>query len=186
MKAKKATLREDARRRRAAMFERQPDFAAEISRYAPEIAKTGEGIIAGYIPLDDEADPTLLMETLAAEGRTLALPCIAARGAALVFRQWVKGEALVANGYGILEPVPAAPAAVPGLVLVPLLAFDSRGHRLGYGGGYYDRTLDLLRRDGAVIAVGIAFAGQEVEELPRETHDHMLDMIVTESGVRKF
>jgi 5-formyltetrahydrofolate cyclo-ligase len=186
MKAKKATLREDARRRRAAIFERQPNFAAEISRYAPEIAGTDEGVIAGYIPLEEEADPTLLMATLAAKGRTLALPCIAQRGAPLLFRKWEKGDALLANAFGILEPVPAAPAAVPSLVLVPLLAFDSRGHRLGYGGGYYDRTLDRLRRDGAVIAIGIAFAGQEVEELPRETHDHALDLIVTESGIRRF
>ena len=186
MKAKKATLREDARRRRAALFERQPDFATEISLYAPEIAKTGEGVVAGYIPLDDEADPTLLMQELAVKGRTLALPCIAARGAALLFRTWAKGDVLLANAFGILEPVPAAPVAVPSLVLVPLLAFDSRGHRLGYGGGYYDRTLDRLRRDGAVIAIGIGYAGQEVEELPRETHDHSLDMIVTESGLRRF
>lgn len=186
MKEKKAPLREEARRNRAALFERQPNFAAEISRFASEIAETGDGAVAGYIPIGQEADPTLLMEALAARGRTLALPCIEAPRAPLAFRRWSKGEPLVVNAYGIMEPQMSAPSVVPWLVFVPLLAFDLAGHRLGYGGGYYDRTLDRLRREGGAIAIGIAFSGQQVEELPRETHDHKLNMVVTEKGVRRF
>ena len=182
----KAPLREEARRRRAALFKHQPNFAADISKFAPEIAKAGDGVVAGYVSLNEEADPVQLLEALAAQGRTVALPCIEARRAPLTFRAWSKDEPLVANAYGIMEPMASAPAVVPQLLFVPLLAFDSAGHRLGYGGGYYDRTLDRLRRDGDVIAIGIAFAGQEVEVLPRETHDHTLNMIVTEKGVRRF
>ena len=185
MKEKKA-LREEARRRRATLFASQPDFAAEISKFAPEIAAVRVGVVAGYVPLDEEADPGMLMDALARMGRTLALPCVASRGAPLLFRRWANGDLLLANTFGIPEPVPESSPIVPALVLVPLLAFDSTGHRLGYGGGYYDRTLDQLRRGGDLVAIGVAFAGQEVEELPRASHDHMLDMIVTERGVRKF
>ena len=185
MKEKKA-LREEARRRRAALSAGRSGFSAEISRFAAEIANTGVGAVAGYVPLDDEADPRMLMDALARAGRLLALPCVVARGMPLRFRRWKFGDKLTPGALGILEPVADLPTVIPDVVLVPLLAFDSKGHRLGYGGGYYDRTLDQLRRGGDLVAIGVAFAGQEVEELPRASHDHMLDMIVTERGVRKF
>jgi 5-formyltetrahydrofolate cyclo-ligase len=183
---KKGTLREEARRRRAALALSIPDFAQKISCFAGEISSEGKGAIAGYLPLGDEADPRPLMERLAGLGRALALPCIEGRGVPLRFRHWAQGDPTKINVYGVAEPTGTAALVVPGLVLVPLLAFDSRGHRLGYGGGYYDRTLEGLRGDGEVVAVGIAFAEQEIEELPRTTHDHPLDLIVTEHGVRKF
>jgi 5-formyltetrahydrofolate cyclo-ligase len=88
--------------------------------------------------------------------------------------------------YGIPEPSKDWPLAYPKILLVPLLAFDSHGHRLGYGGGYYDRTLDFLRANSTVHAVGVAYAGQEVDALPREDHDHPLDAVITENGVREF
>jgi len=100
------------------------------------------------------------------------------------------------SAYGIPEPLASAPEAVPSLVLVPLLAFDATGHRLGYGGGFYDRTLSLLARAqtppanpsarAPLIAVGVAYAGQEVSALPREAHDHPLDAMLTENGLRRF
>jgi len=186
MKPSKGTLREDARRRRATLAQSIPDFAFRISRFAGEISQAAGGVIAGYLPLSGEADPRGLMERLAALGRTLALPCVAGRGEPLLFRFWSQDDPVTANVFGILEPESTEALVVPGLVLVPLLAFDSRGHRLGYGGGYYDRTLDRLRREADIVAIGVAFAGQETEELPIATHDHTLDLIVTEHGVRKF
>ena len=90
------------------------------------------------------------------------------------------------NAFGIQEPPGDAPAFAPAAVLVPVLAFDAEGFRLGYGGGYYDRTLAELRNRGDVLAIGIAYAGQETEPLPREPHDQKLDMVVTEHGVRHF
>jgi 5-formyltetrahydrofolate cyclo-ligase len=182
----KAALRDDARRRRAVLARSVPDFARRISRFADKISQAAAGVIAGYLPLRDEADPQELLEAIAALGRLLALPCVAERGEPLLFRRWSFGETVTANRFGIREPASTAAVVVPSLVLVPLLAFDSKGHRLGYGGGYYDRTLDRLRRDAEVTAIGVAFAGQEMENLPIATHDHRLDLIVTEHGVRTF
>jgi len=84
------------------------------------------------------------------------------------------------------EPDPAWPLATPAIVLVPLLAFDAVGRRLGYGGGYYDRTLAALRAGHTITAVGVAYAGQEVENIPHDAHDEQLDMILTETGLRAF
>lgn len=120
---------------------------------------------------------------LSALGHPLALPCIVQSRSALVFRRWAMGDALTPNAYGIAEPPATAEKVVPAAVLVPLLAFDASGHRLGYGGGYYDRTFEALAR---VLIIGVAYSGQEMPALPREPHDHRLDKIVTELGVRVF
>jgi 5-formyltetrahydrofolate cyclo-ligase len=140
-------------------------------------------IVAGYWPVRDEADPRELMKAL---GTAHALPRIDAKHTALSFREWRDGDVLVDNHHGIAEPRADAKIVTPDIVLVPLLAFDARGHRLGYGGGYYDGTLETLRSNGKVLAIGVAYAEQEVKTLPREPHDHALDMIVTERGVRRF
>jgi 5-formyltetrahydrofolate cyclo-ligase len=180
----KSSLRNEARARRATLT--RPDFADAIARLAADLPIAPAAVIAGYHPIRDEADPRGLMSALGRRGHILSLPVIAAAKAALIFRRWSEGEALRPNAYGIAEPLPGAPQVLPDVVLVPLLAFDKLGHRLGYGGGYYDRTLDFLRRTRPVLAVGIAYAGQEVAQLPREPHDHRLDWIVTESGARAF
>jgi len=185
MKLEKRTLREEARQRRAALAEAMPDIGRRISRFAEAIASLKPGPVGGYLPLRNEADPRYLMQALARLGRVLALPCVAGRQRPLLFRRWSSGDATVLNAYGIAEPAAHAEPVVPRLVLVPLLAFDSRGHRLGYGGGYYDRTLAHLREGEDVVAVGVAFAGQEMAELPRASHDHVLDLVVTELGIRK-
>jgi 5-formyltetrahydrofolate cyclo-ligase len=114
------------------------------------------------------------------------LPRINAKGAALSFREWREGDALVDNHHGIAEPRADAETVTPDVVFVPLLAFDARGHRLGYGGGYYDRTLDALRAKGKILAIGVAYAGQEVAEILSEPHDHALDAVIAETGLRKF
>jgi 5-formyltetrahydrofolate cyclo-ligase len=184
MTVPKSQLRNEARARRARLT--RADFAERIARFAGGLLLAKSAIVAGYHPVRDEADPRGLMSALAAQGHALALPVIVAARAALIFRSWTEGEPLTSNAYGIAEPLPAAPEIVPDAVLVPLLAFDSDGHRLGYGGGYYDRTLDALRKTKRVLAIGVAYAGQEVAHLPRETHDRALNAIVTEDGVRVF
>jgi 5-formyltetrahydrofolate cyclo-ligase len=179
----KSDLRRDARVRRAELARACPDFAQRIAAFADRLDIAAHAIVAGYWPVRDEADPRGLMKAL---GTPLALPRIDAKHKALSFREWREPDALVDNHHGIPEPRADAKIVTPDVVLVPLLAFDAHGHRLGYGGGYFDRTLEALRANRKVLAVGIAYAGQEVAALPAEPHDHALDMIVTETGIRRF
>jgi 5-formyltetrahydrofolate cyclo-ligase len=137
-------------------------------------------VVSGYWPMEGEMDPRALMADLAARGHALCLPVVQGRGRPLLFRAWRKGDAMIPGALGIPTPVPAAPPLTPALLLVPLLAFDREGFRLGHGAGYYDMTLAGLRAAGPVLAVGVAYAGQEVARVPRETHDQPLDWVVTE------
>jgi 5-formyltetrahydrofolate cyclo-ligase len=127
-----------------------------------------------------EADPRPAM---AAHSGPLCLPVVAGRGRPLVFRAWMPGAPLVAGGFGAMVPAAEAAELVPEVLIVPMLAFDRQGYRLGYGGGFYDRTLAALRAAGPVRAIGLAFAGQEVAAVPRGPWDVALDLIVTEAGV---
>jgi 5-formyltetrahydrofolate cyclo-ligase len=131
-----------------------------------------------------EIDPRPLMRRLAAAGILLALPAVARREHPLEFRAWRPDDPLEAGDHGTFHP-PAGGAIVrPLLVLVPLLAFDRSGRRLGYGGGYYDRTLASLRESGHTLAVGLAYSAQEFDQLPHGPHDQLLDGIATEAGFR--
>lgn len=143
-------------------------------------------VVAAYVAKGDEADPGPLVALLADHGCRIALPRILGPDMALSFRFWSLGEPLVAGPFDVLEPG-GATEALPDFVIIPLLAFSSDGHRLGYGGGYYDRTLEALRaQKPGIIAVGLAFAAQEVTNLPVEREDEPLDWIVTERGARSF
>lgn len=140
------------------------------------------GPVSGFWPIRTEIDPR---PALIASARPICLPVVVGAGQPLVFRAWAPGAAMVEGAYG--AAVPADPVEVtPRIVVVPLAAFDARGMRLGYGGGFYDRTLAGLRARGPVTAVGFAFAGQETDALPVEETDMPLDLIVTEDGVRWF
>ena len=138
--------------------------------------------IAGYVSIKDEADVEPLLRQLSDQGKDLVLPAVKAPGEPLEFRRWRPGDALESGHFDTLHPSDAAERAVPDLLLVPMLAFDATGGRLGYGGGYYDRTLAALRQAGTVVAAGIAYAAQLQEGLPRETHDQPMDWIVTEQS----
>jgi len=177
----KRQLRNEARARRAQLT--RAGFAQSIAAFARQLALRRGAIVAGYHPIRDEADPRALMSALSQLGHPLALPVVAVARTALIFRPWKTGDPLTPNAWGIGEPLACALDVVPAVILVPLLAFDATGHRLGYGGGYYDRTIDALP---GVRTIGIAYAGQEVAAVPREPHDHALDMIITENGVRPF
>ena len=182
----KSSHRKDASIRRAELARALPDFTERIAAFASDLGASAGAVVSGYWPIRDEADPRALMAALAGNGQVLALPRVAERGAALVFHRWLPGDATLIDMFGLTEPLASAEIVTPSILLVPLLAFDATGHRLGYGGGYYDRTLATLRDAGKIIAVGVAYAGQEVGEVPRHDHDEPLDAIVTEKGVWKF
>jgi 5-formyltetrahydrofolate cyclo-ligase len=136
--------------------------------------------VAGYFAIGSELDPGPAMAALAAQGNTTLLPVAAVPGERLTFRAWRPGDPLEKGPYGTSHPTAAAPVGTPDVVLAPLLAFDQRGHRLGYGGGYYDRTLRHLRAERSVLAVGLGFDMQELPDVPAEVNDQMLDVIITE------
>jgi len=179
----KIDLRASARARRASLARACPDFATRIASYTDDIGIAPGAAVSFYWPMGDEADPRALAARLAARGHRLALPVVVKKDAPLVFRLWRESDPLVVHAFGMHEPASSASEVTPDVLLVPLLAFDARGHRLGYGGGFYDRTLASL---AAKRAVGVAYAGQETAALPTHDRDHPLDMVVTELGVRRF
>ncbi|MFT8247053.1 5-formyltetrahydrofolate cyclo-ligase [Roseomonas sp. BN140053] len=144
------------------------------------LAPPRDAVVAAYWPRGDELDPRSLLTALAARGQVLALPVTTARGQPLLFRRWQPGEEPPPGRYGLREPPPGAPELRPDWLFVPLLAFDRRGHRLGYGAGYYDRTLESL--PGAV-AIGLALAEQERPEVPAGPGDVPLRAVVTPAGI---
>jgi 5-formyltetrahydrofolate cyclo-ligase len=139
-------------------------------------------VVAGYWPMPEEIDVRPLMTHLHQSGFVLALPVVVGRGQPLIFRQWRPSLALVAGVYGIPVPGADAPELTPGVLLVPLLAFDDEGRRLGYGAGYYDRTLAALRRGGDILAIGVGYTVQRMGSLPEDASDQRLDWVVTEDG----
>ena len=145
---------------------------------------TNTGVVAGYYPLRGEFDCSPLLTRLTAEGWRIALPAVPAEDGPLEFRVWTSGTPLTPGKFRIPEPAADAPIIQPSVVLVPLLAFDAAGHRLGYGRGYYDRTIATLRRSGIVAAIELAFDEQEVSQVPTEQHDERLDWILSPSGSR--
>lgn len=177
----KDNLRTAALARRDALNDLAREAAAQRFAAFADIFDVASGtVVAGYMPMRSEADPLPLMRALAARGAQLALPAVVARDAPLVFRAWRVDEALIAGPFGTRHPAETAAQLVPDLVLVPLAAFDRRGHRIGYGGGYYDRTLAALRAQKPVVAAGVAFAVQEVETVPASHHDAVLDVVLTD------
>jgi 5-formyltetrahydrofolate cyclo-ligase len=143
-------------------------------------------VASAYLPMRTELDPLGLLSALAEAGLTTALPVVAARDTPLQFRAWNPGDPTVTAGFGTREPPPDRSLVEPILLLVPLLAFDKRGYRLGYGGGYYDRTLRLLRLRGPVCAIGIAFDEQMIDAVPHLDYDERLNAVVTPSGLQRI
>ncbi len=137
-------------------------------------------IVGGFWPIRSEVDPRPLLDRLFARGQRVALPKVTPEG--LVFREWKAGEALVPGRFGLSEPRDDLPPLDPTALIVPLAAYDRRGHRIGYGRGYYDQAIARLSRNGPVLTVGIAFSVQAVEQVPAEMHDQPLDHLITEAG----
>jgi 5-formyltetrahydrofolate cyclo-ligase len=177
----KAQLRAALQARRDALPADQRQAAAQIiaARVFPIPVALGT-IVSGFMPLKSEINPLPLMQKLAGAGASLALPVIAGRGNPLVMRAWSWGEPLNAGVWGIREPKPEAPEVDPDILLVPLLAFDRSGQRIGYGAGYYDMTIARLRARKMITAIGIAFAAQEIAAVPTTDFDAPLDLVLTE------
>lgn len=183
----KARLRAEALARRAALSPEQRAAAAlAIARYGLEFLDIApDAVVAGYCAIGAEIDPRHLLARLDQEGVALCLPVLRERGQPLRFRRWRPGDPLRAGIWSIREPLQGAADIEPGILLVPLLAFDAAGRRLGYGGGYYDRALAALRAGRPIAAVGLAFDEQEVDAVPRLDYDERLDWVLTPSGPRR-
>lgn len=176
----KALARKAAYAARKEAHARGQGQAAEI--LADYLAAQAGAVLSGYMPMRSEIDP---LPAMAAHRGVVGVPVIPGPAMPLKFREWSPGCVLVAGEFG--APIPAEGAWVePAVLIVPMLAFDARGYRLGYGGGFYDRTLELLRAKRPTLAVGFAYAAQEVDEVPIDAFDQQLDAVVTEEGVREF
>ena len=179
----KAPLRAEAAARRPGLrIAAGPDAGERVrDQFVKAIQPPSGAVIGGYWPMRDELDVTPLLRHLHERGHVCLLPVVIERGVPLVFRTWSPGTPLVRGPFGVQEPGGDCPEARPEIVLVPVLAFDRSGHRLGYGAGYYDRTLRALRRTGPVLAVGIAYEGQSIATVPHDQTDEPLDWVVTEA-----
>jgi 5-formyltetrahydrofolate cyclo-ligase len=183
----KARLREQAFARRDALLANERAAAAEAiaARPFPVTITTGM-IVSGFSPMKSEINPLPLLRKAAQLGARLALPAIAGRGRPLIMRAYAFGDELARGQWGIREPKADAPEVAPDILIVPLAAFDRAGHRIGYGAGYYDMTINALRAKKKVIAMGIAFAAQEIASVPATERDARLDFVLTEREAIDF
>ena len=181
---RKAELRKQSRGRREALPVMEQSAAAQTiaARVLPIPIPAG-AVVSGYSPLKFEISPLPLMRRAADAGAQLALPVVQGRGSPLIMRAWSFGEALGSGVWGIREPKPEAPEVFPDILIVPILAFDRAGYRLGYGAGYYDMTITRLRAMKPITAIGIAFAAQEITEVPKTPRDARLDLVLTEREI---
>lgn len=178
----KRQVRDTMLKKRAALTDRERALLSRdiVSRCFAEIPFQRHDIVAVYSPTRGEVDITLLIELLTEEGISCALPVIQQTDGPLLFRSHITGAPLTRHSrFGVMEPDPRQPIVSPSIIIVPLIAFDATGARLGFGGGFYDRTLALLSKK-ELLTVGIAYDFQQVEKLPTEAHDQRLDCVVTE------
>ena len=183
----KAELRRMAMARREALpaTERIEAALAIAARGLPVTVAAGM-VVSGYSPLKSEISPMPLLRRCADDGAALALPVVVGRGHPLIMRGWAFGAPLASGVWGIRQPPPAAPEVFPDILIVPLLGFDRTGQRIGYGAGYYDMTIGRLRTMKPVIAVGIAYAAQEIARVPTTPRDAVLDLVLTERETIDF
>ena len=184
----KAELRKTAFARRAELKPNEGVAAAlALAAFAESFPPVNDGcVVSGYVPLGSEIDCTLLLNEFHERGYVIGLPLVTAKATPLTFLEYSPGDTLIKGQFDVMTPEHDVPHVVPAILLVPLLAFDRKGYRLGYGGGFYDRTLELLRAQRPTGAIGLAFAGQEVEDVPRDEHDQRLDAILTPSEYIEF
>jgi 5-formyltetrahydrofolate cyclo-ligase len=183
----KAALRAAALALRDALpaAERQAAAATIAARGLP-VEVTPGAIVSGFMPMKTEINPLQLLRKLADAGAQLAMPCVAGRSKPLIMRAWQFGAPLKSGQWGIREPMPDAAEVAPDILIVPLACFDRAGHRIGYGAGYYDMTINALRAKKKVVAVGIGFAAQEIRRVPATERDARLDLVLTEREVVDF
>ena len=179
--AKKTARKAASSARRAAAAAAGGEAAALFAEnFARHVPVSGDAVVSGYLPIGSELDVRRALNGALKAGAEICLPAVIAEAAPLVFRRWRDGDVLVEEAFGTMAPAADAAVCEPTVLIVPMLAFDRAGYRLGYGGGFYDRTLAALRAKGPVLAVGAAFADQEVKTVPHDDLDQPLDLIVTE------
>ncbi len=181
----KAQARKLAAANRLSAHEKMKEAAPLLlaSQSFPATPRPDFHIVSAFHPFRSEIDTRPLLVRLAGDGWTTCLPIVMGEGLPLVFRKWLPGEPLVRGSMDIERPPESSPEVEPDVLLVPLLAFDRAGYRLGYGGGFYDRTLAKLRAKKNIIAIGMAYAAQEAEHVPHAAHDQPLDFVMTEKGI---
>jgi 5-formyltetrahydrofolate cyclo-ligase len=179
----KAALRQIALARRQSVDEATREaFATRLALEGVKLARSAiVRTVAAYWPLRDEPDVRHLLAALDYHEFSVALPVVVAKDQPLVFRKWTPRDLLLEGPFGIMEPSSRLPEILPDIVFVPLAAFDRRGHRIGFGAGFYDRTLKQLRSVKTILAVGVAFNVQEVDAIPEDPHDEPLDFVMTET-----
>jgi 5-formyltetrahydrofolate cyclo-ligase len=183
----KKAMRRTAKQARKEAFSKWGSHAADdIARHGIAFAgKSAPAVVSGFLGIGEEIDPTPLIRRLLDEGYSLCLPVMEGKGKPLLFRPWQPGDPLAETTWGIREPLPEAGAVEPDIILGPLLAFDAEGYRLGYGGGFYDRTLARLRALKPTVSIGIAFDEQRVDAVPHVDYDERLDWVLTPTGPLK-
>jgi len=189
------SIRQDKAELRSAMLawrgglseaERTEASAGLLATFRRERPFEGPSVVSGFWPIKDELDIRPLLIELHNDGCQLALPTVVGKGQPLVFRAWRPGDALEAGVFGTLHPSAKREVVEPDALIVPLLACDEEGWRLGYGGGFYDRTLARLRRMKEIVAVGVAFDAQLVPEVPHGPEDQRLDWLLTDKRASAF
>ncbi|MDG2244675.1 MAG: 5-formyltetrahydrofolate cyclo-ligase [Rhodospirillaceae bacterium] len=180
----KATLRSQMLAVRKQMRADDPAAPSNLSKQIFKVLEVIESLnIAGYVAIGDELDPFLALDALQSTGASIVLPVAGKAGDVLSFRAWKTGDALEKGRLSTYQPAAKSEVPDPDIVLVPLVAFDAFGYRLGFGGGYYDRTLPKLRSIKKIAAYGVAYDGQQVERIPREAFDAKLDGVITPSRI---
>jgi 5-formyltetrahydrofolate cyclo-ligase len=185
VKEDKAQLREEVRAERLTAFREGACEASQKLSHHLLVLLESQPVckIAGYWAVGSEINLSPLIGDLDEKGWSVSLPVIVKKDAPLIFRSWHSGDELTKGPFNTLQPKPVRDEVFPDVILVPLLAFDDQKFRLGQGGGFYDRTLEQLKNsEGGVVSVGVAFAAQRVNVVPRDKYDARLDFIVTENG----
>jgi len=185
----KPSARAIAKSRRNSIPTKDRQWAAKkaAKSFLQNITLQKHFVISAYWPLPSELDCRPLIHALFNGGYRIALPAIALQKQSICFRRWQPGDGLAKSNLGVLEPLPNAEEIIPNVVITPFLAINSQGFRLGYGGGYYDRALRILRETAPdLLAVGLGYSAQEVATLPYDENDEPLDWLVTEQGTRRF
>ena len=169
--------------RKVAKADAGPDAGQKLADHFQTLISPPAGtIISGFLSIGSEVDVAPTLNAMAGRGCQICLPCVIAPRTPLVFRLWKQGDALIEESFGTRAPAATATEVQPDILIVPLLSFDRAGYRLGYGGGFYDRTLEMLRKTKPVLAVGVAYSGQQVDAVLRGPYDQPLDWILMESG----
>lgn len=183
----KKGLRLHMRQRRAALISaRGAEFAERVAGHSLGFLDPADHcVVSAFASMPDELDTRPIVMRLVTDGYRLALPVMQGKGKPLLFRAWAPGDAMNTGTWGIREPRDDKPLLAPDVFLVPLLAFDRHGWRLGYGGGFYDRTLREARSARPIVAVGLALDEQEVDDVPHLDYDERLDWVLTPSGPRR-